>query len=214
MEEGTAGAAALILSTAGIIATMAMHPTGRHVLDGGHDAIVQAALSHWLAVAATPLGLYGFACLARGLRSMPRLSMLAFAVYAIAAVAALNAAVASGFIAPRLVAGLPGATNMERDIILATFHFTGHLNRAFAMVYVVASSAAIILWSIALASIRRLVWLGVGGIVVSVTVIAAVVSSRLRLDVHGFGIAILSQSVWTVCAAVVLYRGDLVQTPH
>jgi hypothetical protein len=187
MKEDSAGGISLMASALALLATMALHPTGHDVLRGGG----KAAVSHSLALISVPLALYGFLILTRRLGG---LSLLAFITYTSGAVAVINAAVLSGFVAPAFV----------DDQTL--FHYTGHLNQAFAAVYVIASSMAIVLWSVSILRRRAAMWIGALGIAVGVLTIAAFGSGHLRLNVHGFGAVAIAQAIWIVCVAVMLMR--------
>ncbi|HMC23713.1 MAG TPA: hypothetical protein VKL19_17790 [Thermoanaerobaculia bacterium] len=177
------GASALAL-----LATMALHPTGHDVLRGGGG---KAAVSHSLALISVPLALYGFLILTRRLGG---LALLAFITWAAGAMAVINAAVLSGFVAPAFI---------DDPTLL---HYTGRLNQAFAGLYVMASSLAIVLWSVFILRQRISVWIGALGIVVGVLTIGVVGSGHLRLNVHGFGVVAIAQAIWMICVAVMLIR--------
>lgn len=84
---------------------------------------------------------------------------------------------------------------------------SGHLNQAFAQVYVVASSAAIVLWSAAIlrpGNFSRS--LGVYGCILGPLTVIAVHSGHIRLNVHGFGMIVVSQAVWFISAGVLLWK--------
>ncbi|HEV7675208.1 MAG TPA: hypothetical protein VGQ12_11815 [Candidatus Angelobacter sp.] len=93
------------------------------------------------------------------------------------------------------------------DTWRAVLQLSGHLNQAFALIFVVASSVAIVLWSAAI--IRSNVFsraLGVFGCLLGPLTILVVLSGHLRLNVHGFGMVALSQSIWFISAGVLLWR--------
>jgi hypothetical protein len=95
----------------------------------------------------------------------------------------------------------------SRDMWNIAFHLSGDLNQAFALVFVVASSAAILLWSIAI--LRSGIFsraLGIYGCFVAPLTLIAVLSGHIRLNVHGFGIVVLSQAVWFISAGVLLWK--------
>jgi hypothetical protein len=116
------------------------------------------------------------------------------------------AASVSGLVAPGLfhhMAAEPGMT----DIWRAVMTLSGHLNQAFAQVYVVASSAAIVLWSAAILRAHTFSRpLGIYGCILGPLTVIAVLSGHIRLNVHGFGVIILSQALWLVTAGVLLCR--------
>lgn len=192
MRREEAAGICLGLSTLGILFTMAFHPTGHEVVSGGAGTLNLNAAVHALAILTMPLALYGLLVFTRRLAA-PNLPRIAFLFYLLGSVAGMIAAVASGFIGPAV----------SDDSVL--FHYTGYVNRGFATILVLATSIAILLWSIAL--LRQVRWLGIVGIIIGVLVFVAVASGHVRLNVHGFGAVVIAQSIWTVCVAVLLVRG-------
>jgi hypothetical protein len=197
----------LLGSAVALVGTMMLHPTGRQVLAGPH----LAGTSHSLALASVPLAIFGFLVLTRRLDRMPNLPRFAFIVYAFAMVAVMSAAVVSGFVAPAIAEGLREAQGSEREVLVALFHYNGHLNRAFAGVHVVASSFAIILWSCAMLRQRSAGWLAILGIVIGALTLIGFGSGHVTLNVHGFGMIAIAHALWTSCVAVLLYRGTFTQ---
>jgi hypothetical protein len=194
MSNDSAAGLSLGISTLALLATMAMHPTGHDVVQGAASTLHRNAAVHTMAILAMPLALYGLLVLTRRLTA-PNLPWIALLFYALACAAGMCAAVASGFIAPKVA----------DDAVL--FHYTGLLNQGFALVFVLAASIAIVLWSIAL--LRQIAWLGVLGLIVGTLTFLAVGSGHVRLNVHGFGAVVVAHAVWMVCVAVVLARGTL-----
>jgi hypothetical protein len=134
------------------------------------------------------------------------LADLALATYAFALVAVMSAAIASGFIAPRLIEAL-GHAEGQRPIIDSLFHFNYQVNQAFAMVFVVLSSVAMLLWSVAMLRARSFArGIGIFGCVIGALLLLGVVSGHLRLNVHGFGMIMLLESAWLITVGVALYR--------
>src|SRR5207302_6611267 len=99
--------------------------------------------------------------------------------------------------------GGPAATDMWR----VAFRYNGEVNQAYALVFVVASSVAIVLWSAAILR-GRVFDRGVGyyGCILGPATLALVLSGHLSLGVHGFGMIVLGQTIWFVIAAVLLWR--------
>jgi hypothetical protein len=98
-------------------------------------------------------------------------------------------------------------TGAEHDVAAALFHYTGAINQAFAKVFVIASSAAILLWSATILAHGQLSRAaGVLGAIVGVLALLAVVIGHLRLDVHGFGAVVLCQGIWMITVGVLLIR--------
>jgi hypothetical protein len=99
------------------------------------------------------------------------------------------------------------ADGAAREAYHALLTYTGLLNQGFAKVNAVAWAAAILLWSAAILRTGRLPRApGIAGAVVGATLLLAVLSGHLRLDVHGFGIMTAAQAVWLVWIGVLLIR--------
>ena len=93
------------------------------------------------------------------------------------------------------------------DTWRAVLTLSGHLNQAFAQVYVVASSAAIVLWSAAILTRSNFSRpLGVYGCILGPLTVIGVLSGHIRLNVHGFGMVVVSQAVWFISAGVLLWK--------
>jgi len=79
------------------------------------------------------------------------------------------------------------------------------INQAFARIYSVAASMAIILWSI---SALRNGGLGRGvaiyGCVISPLIILGIAIGHLRLDVHGMAAVMLGQAIWFIVVGSLL----------
>jgi len=91
------------------------------------------------------------------------------------------------------------------DLLL---HYTGQINQAFAEVFVVASSVAVVLWSIAMIRTRRFArWAGVFGCAVGGITLVMLLSGNLSLDVHGFGAVMFGQGAWMgIAGALMVHR--------
>jgi hypothetical protein len=159
-------------------------------------------VSHSIAIAGLPLLLLGFWGLSRRLGWESAPVRLAFATYALAAVAVLDAAVMSGFVSTGMAMSIRAETAEGAKLLQSLFAYTFVLNQAFAKVYTVASSAAIALWSL------RAIRLGGGwrapgifGLLAGAAPAAGVLASALPLNVHGFGMVVLVQAVWTLWIA-------------
>lgn len=209
-QESRAAGFALILGALMGIATMMLHPTGHDLLTPGSRGERMgelAVLVHAVALAGVPISVFGFLGLTRRLEAGGWIPIAAFVVYAFGSVAVLCAAVASGLIAPRLIRDLSAEEPSMRESLHLLLRYTGLFNQAFARVFVVASSVAVILWSAALT--RSAVFargLAVLGHVVGVVSLAAFFSGHLRLDVHGFGLFVLAQAAWTITVGSQMVR--------
>jgi len=201
------GGGALIAGALGLIVTMSLHPTGHDLFEPGQfERMARLGVAvHALAIASLPFTYFGLLVLSRFLRGASVLGALV--VYGIGALAGTMAAAVGGFVTPELVGEVLAAEPAERDVWHQLLEYNHMLNQAFASILVVGSSVAIALWSAAIMRSRVIGrWLGVYGLVVGPLAILALVSGHLRLDVHGFGLVVLVQSVWFVSAGVCLWR--------
>jgi len=200
---------ALIVGSAGMIITMSLHPTGHDLLAPGQLAPIArlAVAVHALALMSMPVLFYGALGLAQHLGARERFSLAALVAYGFALVAGMNAAVFSGLVAPRLARNISESEPSAAEAWRIAFHFNGALNQGFAMVLVVASSLAILLWSVSMlrsAVLSRGV--AIYGCILGPLTMIAVLSGHLRLDVHGFGLVVLGQTVWLIIVGMKLCR--------
>ncbi|MDB4909661.1 MAG: hypothetical protein JWO39_484 [Gemmatimonadetes bacterium] len=210
MKRDAIYGSALIASALSGLVTMSMHPTGNQLLaDVQHVAPIGLAV-HALALVALPVSFFGTIGLTRLLGAdgdAPLAALAGLVAYGMAQIAVMIAAVASGLLAPALAAHMVATTGAEHDVAAALFSYTGAINQAFAKVYVIASSAAILLWSCAILAHGRLSRAaGMLGALVGVLALLAVTIGHLRLDVHGFGAVVLSQGIWMITVGVLLAR--------
>jgi hypothetical protein len=217
MTDNRMSGLVLITGMIGTIITMALHPTGNDlVATGKFDAVMRLAVAvHALALICVPMIFLGCLGLHRRLAAPNRLSFAALVMYGFAAVAVMNAATLSGLVAPGVARHMLGGEAGSRDMWSVAFHLTGDLNQAFAMVFVVASSIAILLWAVAI--LRSNIFpksLGVYGCVVAPLTLIAVLSGHIRLNVHGFGMVVIGQAVWFISAGVLLWNEKPVPAPR
>lgn len=175
--------------------------------NAGHMMQLNVAV-HSLALVCIPILFLGALGLTRRLAAPNRLALSALVMYGFADVAVMIAAATSGLIAPGLfhhMAANPGMADAWR----AALALNGHINQAFAMIFVVASSAAIVLWSAAiLRSSGFSRPLGIYGCIIGPLTVIAVLSGHIRLNVHGFGLVVLVQAIWFISAGILLWKDD------
>lgn len=198
---------ALIAGALTGVVTMVLHPTGSQLLADVQRLAPVGVAVHALAIAGLPVSFFGTIGLTRRLAPDGEAAIAALVAYGMAAFAVLIAAVASGLLATSLAGHMAATTGAEHDVTAALFGYTGRINQAFAKVYAFASSFAILLWSAAIVSHRRLArGAGILGIVVSVLVLLAMTIGQLRLDVHGFGAVVLTQGIWMITVGALMLR--------
>ncbi len=201
--SGTLLIAAAILG----ILVVSLHPPARDLLTGMAPER-QAHLNsmvHPVALAAVPAVFLGLLGLSRR-RGPSDLTTTALVVYGFGAVALLSAAVASGLVATPITQRILAAQGPEGEVYHALLVYTGLLNQGFAKVDVVATFAAIALWSVAIVRSGRMARaVGIAGLV-GAGVMLGLISGPLRLDVHGFAILTWVQSAWLMWVGILLCR--------
>ena len=199
----------LIAGALAILLVAASHPTGHDIATAANpERVVRLnAAVHGGAIGAVALLIAGTLGLHRWLdRTTP--STVALTLFALSGAAAVCAAVASGFVAPEILARMRGTTDVSSLELLGWY--TWRVNQGFARVQVGASAAAILLWSVSLLRMSR----GAGragggfGLLAASAVLIALLSGRLPLDVHGFGAVMLAESAWLIWIGVVLMRRE------
>lgn len=209
MTKDRMGALALIGGSVAGILTMSQHPTAEQLFAPGQLESVARMLVvvHALALASLPVLFLGALVLWRRLGSDDALPMAGLVLYAFALVAVMNAAVFDGLVTASIAPRISDATPTASEGWRIAFIYNGHLNQAFARVFVVASSAAIVVWSVAIlrngALARALGWYGCA---LGPITLVAVFPGQLRLDPHGFGLIVLGQAVWFISAGAQLWR--------
>jgi hypothetical protein len=209
MTDDRRGGIALIAGAAGAIVTMSIHPSGHDLsAPGQFDAMARLAVAaHALALATVPVSFLGAMALSRRVATPDRLALAALVTYAFASLAVMSAAVVSGLVGPTLVrqiltAGPPAKTGWEIAV-----RYNWLLNQAFARVYVVASSVAVVLWSASILRSGALArGVGIWGCLVGPVILIALLSGHLTLGVHGFGLVVLAQASWFIAVGVLMLR--------
>ena len=193
--------------------TMAIHPVSRGVLtlEQVERMAVISAIAHTLAMFSFLAIFLGTCGLTRYLaaRETPdrsdRLAFGAVVTFGFACVAVLIATAISGFIVPNImrhmVRDIPTNAPQYHLIIDSMFQ----INQAFSLIFSVATSAAILLWS---ASGLRHGGLGRGiaiyGCVISPVLTVLLGVGHLRLNVHGMAIVVLAHAIWFIAVGAEL----------
>jgi hypothetical protein len=208
MTDNRMSGMALIAGMLGTIITMALHPTARDLTTPEHSAFMMQlnVAVHSLALVCIPILFLGALGLTKHLSAPSRLALAGLVVFGFAEVAVMIAATASGLIAPGLfhhMAADPAMADMWRAVLA----LNGHLNQSFALLYVAASSVAIVLWSAAILRAHMISGpLGIYGCILGPATLILVLSGYVRLNVHGFGMVVLGQAAWFISAGVLLWR--------
>jgi hypothetical protein len=208
MTDDRKSGIALIAGSFGGIITMAIHPTG-----GGpftpeqiEHLATASAIAHSLAMISFVVVFLGVCGLVRRIATADRIAFSGLVVYGLACVAVLIATAVSGFIVPdimrRMAHDVPAAGQQWRMIITGIFQ----INQAFSRIYSVATSVAIILWSVSAlrnGGLSRKV--AIYGCVIAPLIVLGIVIGHLRMDVHGMGAVVLGQAIWFVVVGTEMY---------
>lgn len=207
MTDDRKSAVALIVGMTGSIITMALHPHGAMSAEQ-FDAVARLNMAvHALALFCTPIIFLGTLGLTQRLAARNRLAVSALVFFGFADVAIMIAATASGLLYTGLAQHAHSATASTVDSYNVALQLVGHINQSFAMIFVVASSMAIVLWSVSILKGTNFARaLGTYGCILGPITVLAVLSGHIRLNVHGFGLIVLGQAVWFVIAGVQLWR--------
>jgi hypothetical protein len=205
MSDERKSGIALIAGSAAMIITMAFHPRGVTSPEEVDSVVRMLIAVHSLALLSAPVIFLGAWGLSRRLNTPDRMAMIALVLYGFALVLVVNAAVLDGLVAPNLIRRIFDETGAARDFWHLAMKFNFEMNQAFARAFAVASSLAVLFWSVGI--LRRGVLsrvLGIYGCVLAPVAIVAIGSGYLTPNVHGFGMLVALQAIWFVSAGVQL----------
>lgn len=206
MQRDLPGGLLLIIAPVLTVLIMVMHPTGQDLSENFEYSAMVNRVVHGIALLATPMIFLGLLALSRRLNN-PDSAVAGLVAYGVAVVAWILAGVASGFIQTELFGMMLEAGEAKDGTLITLSHFTYAFNQSFAAVGVIASSVAIGLLSLALLRTRGplapLAWFGM---VAAVGLLLGQLSGYLTLDVHGFGLVVLVQTLWLVWSGITLLR--------
>lgn len=190
-----------------MIITMISHPGGK-ISPAEVDHVARMLIVvHSLALASIPVISLGAWGMSRRLDGADRLAWAGLVLYGLASIAVMNAAVCDGLMAPNLIKQIVSATPETRDGWRMMMNYNFQMNQAFARVYAVGSSLAVVLWSVSILRNRTLSWgIGIYGCVLGVVTVAGIFSGFLTPDPHGFGLLIFGQAIWFLIIAGGLWR--------
>lgn len=211
MKHSSIYRAALVVGALGAIVTMIFHPTGHDLLNqpdeiARRNEMITVAM-HSLALFSSPLLLFGFFGFSRRLGLDKPLVSAALIAYSVSAFGGISAAIINGMVAPSITRQILTADESAGQFLRLILMNNTLLNQAFTKVYITASSLAIVFWSLRMIKSAGFVpAVPIFGCLVGVAGLLGLFSGYLRLDVHGFGLLILGQTVWTILVAVFLFR--------
>jgi hypothetical protein len=210
MNDNRLGGVALIIGAASGMITMTLHPVtggGRPITPAQFEKLATLMIGvHILAIAGVPFSFLGALAMMRRLDSPGRVAITGLVVYALALVAVIIAPAISGLVGTEIIRHMiaqgPGHDQWRP---LATYNHL--INQAFAQIFVVASCAAIVLWSFVIVKRRALpMALGFYGLLLGPAIVIAMTTDQLNLDVHGFGLITFSQAIWFIASGILMLR--------
>jgi hypothetical protein len=185
-----------------MIITMIFHPGGRITPEQLEQMIRLNIAVHSLALASIPVLLLGAWGMAGRLEGGDRLAWAGLVLFGLASVAVMIAGTLNGLVAPTLMRRIVAATPETRETWQAMLSYNFQVNQAFARVYSVGASLAILLWSVAILRYRTLgMGVAIYGIILGVVTAAGIGSGLLTPDRHGFAILIFGQAIWFLLVA-------------
>ena len=211
MKDNRLGGIALIVGAVSGMITMSLHPVaGAHPITPAQFEKLTVLMVgvHALAIAGIPFSFLGAFALTRRLDSPSRLAIAGLVIYGLGLVAVMIAPAISGLVGTEIlrhiVARGPGS---EQWRTLMEYNFL--INQAFAGIFVVASSTAIVFWSLVIVKNRALsIAIGIYGLLLGPAIVIAMITGGLSLDVHGFGLITFSQAIWFIVAGILLWRSQ------
>jgi hypothetical protein len=199
----------LIAGSAGVIITLGLHPSGRDLFAPGQidSAVRQLVAVHSLALASLPLWFLGACGLSRRVASGAnspsesggRLGFAALAIYGFAVAAMMNAVAIDGLVSGGLARQIVSTTGTAGQAWRIAFNYNGLLDQAFLRIFLVASSLAIVLWSISMMRKGALArGVAVYGCVLGAATVISLLSGQLEQHAHLFALVIVGQAIWVM----------------
>lgn len=197
---------ALIIFTVLLVFTMVLHPAGGNVayLISITRTIV---ITHAIAILSLPFGWIGFQGVTKRIGTERFGSMIASAMMALGLVAVMLAAATNGIVLPIFLQHYKDASPERIESIKPVLRYSFAINHAFDYIYTVAFCLAILGWSIAILTTKKLpVWIGWLGILVSVFAAVTFLSGVAVNNLNGFRIFVTSLVVWILIVGIALCR--------
>jgi hypothetical protein len=209
MKDNRLGGIALILGAVSGMITMSLHPVaGAHpITPDQFEKIAMLNIGvHVLAIAGLPFSFLGAFALTRRLDSLGHIALTGLVIYSLGLVAVMIAPAMSGLVGTEVIRHMIArGAGSEQWRTLMEYNFL--INQAFAKIFVVASCTAVGLWSFAIVKSRALpVAIGIYGLLLGPVIVIAMMSGGLSLDVHGFGLVVVSQAIWFIVVGILLLR--------
>jgi hypothetical protein len=208
---------ALIAGSVGILVTLVLHPNERGLFDPSQIESVRRTtiIVHSVALFALPLLFMGALGISRRIGWDSASAVAALIIYAFALGAMMNAIVIDGLVTPGLARAIVNAGPGESEAWKIALNHNGLLDASFMNVFLMASSLAIVLWSVAI--VRRGAFaraIGILGFLLSAGTIIALVTGLLSRNLHLFLLVLVGQAIWFLSNGVQLCRSNETEPSH
>jgi hypothetical protein len=222
MTNDRASGLALIAGSAGLIITLGLHPSGRDLFEPDKfDAASRTLIAvHSIGLASLPVWFLGACGLARYL-SKPgtddgtavQLGFSGLVLYGFAMASILSAIVLDGLVTPGIVRRMLDSTANTSEGWKIALRYNGIMDEAFLQVFLVASSLAILLWSLAILRSRRMSRVtGIFGALVALLILGSLLSGLLSRYGHLFGMILIGQAIWFIVVGSTMWNARQVTT--
>ena len=133
---------------------------------------------------------------------------LGYAAYVLSLVAGISAAVSAGFVMATIAGGYPNPTPDQVDRIVNGMRVAGAYNFTWGRIWMVAVSAAVLLWSVELVRRDKAFERSIGafGIALGAVTIVGMITGIIGLSVYAVIAMVAAQTVWSVLVGVLLIR--------
>ena len=197
------------------LAGMLRHPAppGSGVMETVRWIVEVGAFNQWVhgfLIAVILVLIAGFHGFSGRLTRSPVLGQVATILYAAGGFAGICAAIAAGFAMRSIAVGYLNATPDQEALVSGLLRVLGAFNFAWGRVWIVATSAAILLWSIALLRQSKVARMpGFFGLLAGGVPAVGIVSGLLPLNVPGTIGAIAAHVLWSLWVGYLLVRSRL-----
>lgn len=196
-----------MVGSAGLIITLMLHPSEQGLFSQEHyqSAARQVIAVHSLALISLPIWFLGAVGLSRRLNWA---GTAALVLYGFGSVAVMNGVVFDGLVSPGLAVQIIATTGTVGQGWRIAFNYNAMVDQAFMRVFVVASMAAIAIWSAAILKNRLSRGLGITGLLLGTLGVVSLVSGLMNRSPHLFGAAIAAEAFWFLGAGSHLWRSS------
>jgi hypothetical protein len=208
MTEDRITGLALIAASVGVIVVLGLHPSGKDLfVPGQSDSAARKLIAvHSMALACLPVWFFGACGLSRrfGILWTARAALV---TYAFAVMAMMNAMVVDGLVSPGLGREIVNTSGTVGQAWRIAFNYNSLVDQAFMRVFLVASSIAIVLWSVSIVkSVELSRGAAIYGCALGATTVIALLSGQLDRHAHIFGMVIIGQALWFLLIGASLWR--------